>query len=461
MNLRTYNPATERLTREEMLDLQWEKLQHQLEWMYERNSFYRTRLDAAGLKPGDVTSIEAFREQVPFCEKTDLLEDQNAHPPFGQRLGVSEDRVVMTFLTSGTSGAGQEVYGHTWKDALLSGTKYLEGPLWWLGLRKGDRVFMMVPIATLAFGLMVVETMRLAGYQPFQVFNLDSATKLKTMSRFSPHALVLTPTHLARLTTIAQEVDIQPHREYPDLKGILVAGQAYPVELAQRLEEAWGTKLYETYGSSQGNGHMAATCELGAVHADGSRGAMHIYEHHVLLEVLDADTGEHVAPGEEGMAVVTNLEVEGSPLLRFRTNDKVRYLGEECPCGRGWAAIEAGTISRYDDMLKIRGMNIWPQAVDDVVLGHEAVDEYVAEVYVDDSNLEQVGVQYALREDVVDTMDEARRETLREELARRLKERTNVTFQLVEEPRSELPVFEFKALRWTDTRQSDLEKKVW
>lgn len=459
--MRVYNPAIEGLSRAEMLDLQWRKLTYQLSWMHERNGFYRRWLDDAGVDVGAISSIEAFRELVPISGKTDLLADQEDEPPFGRRLGVRPDQVVQTFLTSGTSGVGQEVYGHTWRDALLSGTKYLEAPLWWMGLRKGDRIFSMVPIATLAFGLMTAETFRLAGYQAYQVFNMEATARLALMKRMSVEAVVITPAHLARLTTICREEGIDPRRDFPHLKGLLVAGQSYPVELAQRLEEIWGTSIFETYGSSQGNGHIAATNEEGALREDGSRGAMLVYDHHLLVEVLDPETWDHVEPGEEGMAVLTNLEVEGSPLLRFRTDDKVRYLGDESDDGRPFSMIEAGTISRYDDMLKIRGMNVWPQAVDDTVFSHEEIDEYVAEVSVDDDGREQVDLRFGLRAGAVDTMGDVARDALVGQLVSEIKDKTNVTFRVREVPRAELPVFEFKAVRWSDTRQSDLEKKVW
>lgn len=453
-----YNPAIERLSREDLLDLQLRKLRHQLAYLEANNAFYRQRFLDAGVSVADIESVEDFRSMVPMSEKADFLDDQESTPPFGSRLGVGSDRVAMTYLTSGTTGIGQEVYGHTWSDALLGGTQHLEAPLWWCGLRKGDRVFAMTPVATLAFGLIVVETLRLGGYQPFQVFAMDSAAKFALMRRFEPAALIASPAHFGRLTKIAEDLGISPKKEFPALKGLFTAGQSYPVEMAERIEDTWGTKLYESYGSSQGNGHMAASCERGVVTPDG-RAGMHIYEHHYLLEVLDPDSGEHVAPGEEGMVVLTALGLEASPVVRFKTYDKVRYLGPGCPCGRSSAMIEAGTMARYDDMVKVRGMNIWPQVVDDILLGRGDIDEYMAEVSVDRDSLEQITIRYALKSE--EGFGDAERRALPAQLVAELKARTNVTFQVFEVPRSELPVFEFKAVRWHDTRQTDLKKKVW
>lgn len=456
--MRSFNSAIDALSRDELLELQWRKIQHQLAFLHARNPFYRAALDRAGVRPDELRSIDEFRERVPTCTKLDLLDDQNLAPPYGTRLGIDPNRVVMTYTTSGTSGVGQEVYGHSWQDALLSGTKYLEGPLHLAGLRPGDRVFAMTPIVMLAFGLMVAETMRLASFNEFEVFGLDSASKLAALKRFGAHAMVATPAHLARLSTISKEAGLDPKVDFPDLKAIMVAGQSYPLELALSLEAFWGTKLYETYGSSQGLGHVGGTCERGAV-ADGERGAVHVFEHHELLEVLDPGTGKHVAPGEIGMGVITNLGVEGSPLLRFKTYDRMRWLGATCPCGRPAAAIEAGTMDRYDDMMKVRGMNIWPQTIDDLLFA-AGVEEYVAEVWVDEAELEQVDIRLAFTADRRGAPEPERGAEVAR-LVDEIKTRTNVTMRLREVDRSELPAFEFKAVRWNDRRQKDLARKVW
>jgi phenylacetate-CoA ligase len=454
-----YNPAIENLDASEVRALQWTLLRRQLERLWHHNPFYRRRLEGAGATPERITSMEAFRELVPMCTKRDLLADQTEHPQFGLRLGVPESEVVQVWLTSGTSGVGQEVYGHTWRDAIAGGTALVEGAFFPAGWRPGDRIYSMTPISTLAFGLCAIEAFRVAGYQPFQVFNYDSAAKLRLMERFGVHGIVITPAHLARITTICQDEGIDPKTAYPELKSIVVAGQSYPVEVIEGVQEAWGVKVHDLYGSTQGNGAIAGNCELGALH-DGRRTGMHLLEHRNLLEIIDPDTGQPVGPGEEGMGVITNLSIEGSPLLRFRTDDKMRYLGEEtCRCGRTTRLIEAGTLSRYDDMMKIRGMNIWPQAVDDVMFAEPAVDEYVGRVYVDEGDLEQVEIRYATKPGLPLSPEE--RTGLRERLVHMLKIRLNVTCRLVDVPRSDLPVFEFKAVRWTDTRQTDLQKKVW
>jgi phenylacetate-CoA ligase len=119
-----------------------------------------------------------------------------------------------------------------------------------------------------------------------------------------------------------------------------------------------------------------------------------------LLEVVDPETGEHVEPGEEGEVVVTFLESEASPLLRFASGDKARWLGWDCcECGRAFPALESGTISRYDDMLKVKGVSFWPAAVDALVFAQQ-VRDYRGRVYVDDAGRERVEVTVAAGRDV-------------------------------------------------------------
>jgi phenylacetate-CoA ligase len=457
-------PATSRysgqpgvgVTREEILAQQWNLLSDQLHRLARTNPFYARRLQAAGADPARVTSLEAFRTLVPLCTKRDLLADQAAAPPFGTRVGVPDDEGVEVCFTSGTSGVGQEVYGHTELDVEHAAATLADG-LSWCGLVPGDRIYSMAPLSTLSMGQLLVQAIRIGRYQPFHTFVLDSAAKLDLMRRFPPSAMVLTPAHLARLMSICQAEGFRPSEAIPDMKAIVLAGQSYPVELVQRAEEFWGAKVFDMYGSTQGKA-VAATCELGAAR-DGRRMGLHLAEHHNLIEIVDPDSGEPVAPGEEGLVILTNLRTEGSPLLRFRTDDKVRYLGTDCACGRRSMMIEAGSISRYDDMMKVRGMNIWPQAVDDVMFSDDLVDEYVGVISMDSAQLEQIDIRYALAPGAA--LPEEGRAALAGRLSARLKAQTNVTCRLLEVARDELPVFEFKAVRWTDHRQSDLQKKIW
>jgi phenylacetate-CoA ligase len=188
------------------------------------------------------------------------------------------------------------------------------------------------------------------------------------------------------------------------------------------------------------------------VRDDGKPGHLHVFEWENYVEVVNPETHEHVAPGEEGEIVLTNLSVLGSPVVRFATGDKVRFLPPgSCGCGRAWHCIEAGGISRYDDMMKIRGNNVWPAAVDAVVFSHPEVAEYAGRVYVDEHGRTEIELRYAIKPGTAP--GDAACAALTQAMTTELKDCTNVHMRLAVVPRSELPTFEYKARRWTDERR--------
>ena len=442
-----------RMDRAALEAMQLARLKRQLERVYAGSAFYRAKLDAVGLTPEKVKSLSDFAA-MPTSNKADFLADQNAHPPYGTRLSVPADQVALINMTGGTSGQGQETYGRTQHDIALQG--YLHNLPWFLaGLRPGQTTLNCVPQGGLTTG----------GWGPPEGFRLSGAAainapgtmgtdaKIDLMLRFRDVHFIYTSTnYLHTLTEGMARRGIKPAEAFPMMQGLFIAGEGYPRAWAEGIVRAWNTKLHEGYGSTQGAGFIASTCEKSAVRDDGQPGHMHIFEWENLVEVIDPTTGEHVAPGEEGEIVLTNLSVQGSPVIRFATGDKARFLSAaSCGCGRHWHCIEAGSISRYDDMLKIRGNNVWPAAVDGVMFSDPAVAEYAGRVYVDDAGRTEVEVRYAVKPGSVPAAAQA---ALTTRLTEAIKERTNVMMRLRVVPREELPVFEYKARRWIDERKS-------
>jgi phenylacetate-CoA ligase len=451
------NPAVERMSRKELEDLQLHKLKRQMEYAYRTNPFYRKRFDEKRLKPADIVSLEAFAERVPFVTKDDFILDQEEHPPYGSRLGVPPDTISQVHLTSGTSGLGQEVYARTRVDVELMGAVWMHN-FQWSGLTKGDTAVNMVPIGTFCAGWSIMQGFFKMGLTSFHLHGMDGVGKLRLMQRFKPHYIWATPPYLTRLTVLAKEQGIDPRVAFPTLKSITVATEAFPVSWAQEVEEIWGTRLHEMYGSTQGAGLVAVSCEKGAIRPNGERGSLHVAEQYFLAEVLDPATGRHVRAGEEGEVILTSLDQEASPVIRFRTRDRVRFLAHDhCECGRPFNIWESGTITRYDDMLKIRGMNVWPSTVDSVVFAHKEVDEYVGRVTIDQEGREQVLISVALKPEAAG-LAPSDRTTLFKRIGEALKASTGVSMELHEVARAELPTFEFKSRRWSDQRQQGLKR---
>lgn len=455
---RYFNPRLEQASREEIVAIQFKKLKYQLEYVYQKNRFFQRRLKAAGVEPGKIRNFEEFADRVPLVSKQDLLKDQEAHPPFGERLGVPKEKIGQLHITSGTSGVGQEVYGVTRKDIEAGGLTWMNH-WYWIGLKKGDVALSAQPVTNLAAGLSAYQGMIKMGLVPLQTFGVDSETKLRLMKRFPPHLLNLTTAYFFRLTILAKQMGFEPRKDFPNLKGISIAGEIYPIPWAVELEEFWDTRIHEFYGSTQGGTVFAFTCEYGVVR-NGARGAMHLLDPYYYTEVIDPETLKPVGPGEEGEAVLTTFSREASPLVRFRTRDKVRYFPySHCPCGRPYSIWEAGNVSRYDDMMKIKGTNVWPAMVDGVLFSYSEVDEYAGRVWIDEQGRERVLIRLAFKSSVTLSADE--RQKFLEKLSPELAKQTGVSMELREVQRDELPVYEFKARRWSDERKKGLEKKVW
>jgi len=442
-----------RLSRAGLEALQLAKLRRQVERACAHNGFYRDRFGAAGVRAEDIRSLDDFRSRIPTCGKADFLRDQQEHPPFGRRLGVAPEAVALVNMTGGTSGQGQELYGRTNHDIAIQG--FLHYLPWYIaGLRPGHLALNCVPSGGLTTG----------GWGPPEGFRVAGATalnaggvlgtdaKVDLMLRFPGLNFIYASTnYLHTLTEALRRRAIVPRAQFPAMRGLFIAGEGYPREWARSIVAAWGCPLHEGYGSTQGAGMIATTCEAGVVRDDGHPARLHFLEWESFVEIVDPLTGRHAAPGEEGEIVLTNLSILGSPVIRFATRDKARFLPHEgCTCGRPWHAIEAGTVARYDDMLKIRGNNVWPATVDAVMFAHDEIAEYIGRVYVDAAGRTEVEVSFAVKPDTAPAVAARLPAALRDAL----KERTNVLMTLVEVQRGALPTFTYKARRWTDERKA-------
>ncbi len=443
----------EGLSRAELEALQLARIQAQLKRVFASSAFYRAKLEQAGLNPQDIKTLADFR-RVPTSNKADFVDDQLAVPPYGSRLSVPPDKVALVNMTGGTSGQGQEIYGRTQHDIALQG--YLHYLPWYLaGLRPGDLALNCVPSGGLTTGGWgPPEGFRIAGAAAINApATLGTQAKIDLMLRFrNVHFIYTSTNYLHTLTEGFRQRGVVPAEALPMMRGLFIAGEGYPAGWAENIVAQWGCPLHEGYGSTQGAGFIASTCEKSVVRDDGKPGHLHLFEWENYVEVIDPDTGRHVEPGEEGEIVLTNLSVLGAPVIRFATRDKARFLpAGSCGCGRAWHSIEAGSVARYDDMMKVRGNNIWPATVDAVLFSHVEAAEYAGRLYVDAKGRTEVELRYAVKEGVVDA---TRLAALTESLRADIKARTNVVMNIVVVPRDQLPVFEYKARRWTDERRA-------
>jgi phenylacetate-CoA ligase len=440
---RVITAALERIPREELLRIQEQRLLAQVRRCYDQVPFYRDRWSPDVQR---CRSLAEFKALVPFTSKQDFV-----GPTVGlnERIAGNANRVFEYHLTSGTSGLGQESHPLTVFDteAQVAGWIFLSH---WAGLEPGDRVAYTFPIALQQGGLWSIKAGEKLGYVGVQLGHYGSKEKLEHLLRFLPHGLVISPSYLSHLAALCSERGLDPLKELQQLKAVFIAGENYTKEWVTETESFWGCRVAEWYGLMQAGTNVAVSCERGLL-PDGERGCLHLMEHRVLCEVLQPGSDEEVEPGEDGELVVTSLFREAFPVVRFRSNDRVRRSEVDCPCGRPFASIEAGTVARYDDMMKIRGTNVWPESVDRVVLGDARTAEYRGEVFIDDGGREMVRVTVEVA-DAADAVPE-RADALVASLQRGVKEVTGINMSVEVVPPRTLERFEFKVRRWTDHRQ--------
>ncbi len=443
----------ETLSRKDLLALQVEKTRATLERAYHRSPFYRDLFDRAGVKPEDFKAREDI-QRFPSIDKQDLIADQDTAPPFGHRVCVPFEEVRRINLTSGTSGMGQEVHCHD-EDAIWAANASTASHFAAIGMTPGDISALLYPLATMTGGMLSYEALRMFGATPLPLAVFNTRQKIGMMRRFPIRHVLTTPAYLTRVTSILMEQGLNPGDAFPDLKGITLSTEPFSVAWALRMEELWGTTLHDIYGSTQLNLNYAVTCKYGVV-PDGHYGHYHLADHFALVEVLDPETRQPVEYGEWGEPVVTTFSRKAMPLVRFRSNDRVRVLpADVCDCGRTSLSLwEVGTVSRYDDMIKIKATNVWPQTVDEAVFSFKEIDEYNGRVYIDSNGQEISKISVEFLSDV----DNSIKDTIVKNLKEKIKENTQVNMIVEEVPYGTLPRFEYKVRRWTDERVEGLEQ---
>lgn len=442
---RIVNPAIENLSRPDLLALQERRLIAQVRRAYERIPYYRDRLPAGA---ASLSSLAQFRDIIPFQSKQDLLVAQDQL--FIERVAHPGSEVVSLHMTSGTTGLGQELHPLTKLDVEAMGSTWIY-QAHWAGLNLGDSVFQTFAVGMQTGGLSTFPMAdRMAG-RFFQVGPYSTEKKVDYLLRFKPNGIIISPAYLTRLQAVLEERKVSPRDALPQLKAIFVAGENYSRDWAQRSMQFWGAGISEWYGLMQGGLNLCVSCE-GGVLPGGVRGHLHAMEHRALCEVLRPGTNEPVEPGEEGEFVATTLFREAFPIIRFRTGDRVRLMPQPCACGRPMMSIEAGTVARYDDMMKIRGQNLWPDAVDKIVFSDDAVEEYAGLVYVDAQGREVVKLSVEFKPGAGLSDDQMIQHTMA--ISRELPQKLNVRMDVQVAPYLSLPRFEFKTRRWTDERRT-------
>ena len=346
---------------------QFDQLRALLQTVYGSNPFYTAKMDRAnvGYRPRHLGN---FTEDFPFTTKAEIVADQIAHPPYGTNLTFPLHRYTRLCQTSGTSGTPVR-----WLDTPESWD-------WMLGnwqkifaaaeIGRGDRALFAFSFGPFLGFWTAFEAAARAGVFCLTGGAMSSSARLQTIFDHQVNVLFCTPTYALRLAEVAASEGISLNNS--PVKKIFVAGEpggSIPAVRA-RLESLWpGARIIDHHGMTE-VGPVSYECPA-------QSGVLHIIETSYLAEVIDPATGREVAPDGVGELVLTTLGRTGSPLLRYRTGDLVKPRpGGSCECGCHDLALEGGILGRTDDMVIVRGVNIYPSAIEQIVSGCAGVTEF-------------------------------------------------------------------------------------
>lgn len=351
-----WNELTETMPRAQLDALHLKKIQRLLAFAYEHNEFYRKKFDAAGLKPGDIKSLEEFKRKIPITDKSDFIHLQAAQPPYGPTQSLPAELIAHHAETSGTTGVPLAI-PYSMYDTVRYGESWTYG-YWALGIRPGDSFYFAFSWGNFAGFWSAYWGVRRFGGKVVSGGGLDTKGHIAAIQRIKPTVLISTPTFALRIAEVAKEMGVDLSQS--SIKFTYHAGEPGPTALPamrRQIEEAWGAKAGELLGIAEIDA-IAPGCPLG----DG----VHVNEMNVFSWVMDPETGREVAEGEIGEHVVTSFANNAQPLINYRTHDLVRARGS-CGCGRTWTKFEGSVLGRTDFMITVRGTNVYQTAIENVL----------------------------------------------------------------------------------------------
>jgi len=353
MKAQMWNPEVETLPREEIEQLQLERLQSTLNRVYHRVPFYRQLFDEEGIVPEDITSLSDLAN-LPFTTKEDLRRNY----PYGM-FAVPLRDIVRLHSSTGTTGF-PTVVGYTANDlrhwSELTARVLVAG-----GVGREDIIQIAFDYGMFTGALGFHYGAELIGATVIPISGGNPERQIRIMKDFRTTGLLCTPSYALFLAEKMEEMGVSPAEL--SLRVGLFGAEPWSEEMRRQIEERMGISATDNYGLSEVMGPgVSGECE--------EKAGLHIAEDHFIPEVVDPKTGEVLPPGEQGELVLTTITKEALPLIRYRTGDITRLIYDPCPCGRTHARMER-VSGRTDDMIIIRGVNVFPSQVESVLMAIE------------------------------------------------------------------------------------------
>lgn len=416
-------------SRQAIEEHQVKRLRQMLKAILPANEFYRRKF--SGNDFSGIDSLERFK-RLPFTTKEELVEEQSRQPPFGSDLTFPLERYIRIHQTSGTTG--KPMY---WLDTEESWNWWAE--CWKVifqaaGVHSGDRIYFAFSFGPFIGFWAGWEGARKLGALAISGGGQSTSQRIKAIVDYQATVVVCTPTYALHMASEARKAGIDLAKG-SSVRITIHAGEpgASIPRTKKMIEEEWGAKCYD---------HPGAT-EVGAYgfECEPQPGGVHLNEREFIAEVIDPKSGAAVREGERGELVMTNLGRIGSPVIRYRTGDLVQPSYQPCLCGRPFMLLQGGVLGRVDDMIVVRGVNVFPSAVENVMREFPEIEEFRVETFEREALRE-------LRLVMEPRSEPASVKALEEKVIARFRERLGLRPQVEVVSPGALPRFELKAKRF-------------
>ncbi len=430
-----YNPEAECMSRDELTELQSKRLRETVKREYDNVAVYRARMDEKGIKPGDIKSLEDLK-YLPFTNKTDLRDEF----PFGL-LAVPKRDIVRIQGSSGTTGK-PIVSGYTANDVEVW-TEMVARALVAAGGTADDIVQVCYGYGLFTGGLGAHQGATRIGAMTVPMSSGNTQRQILMMKELGATMLCCTPSYATYLGETIREMGLDPKKDIR-LKSGVFGAEPWTEAMRKRLEELLDIDACDIYGLTEIAGPGVAFECL-------EKHGMHVNEDHVIAEIIDPVTEEQLPYGTSGELVFTTITKEGMPMLRYRTHDICKLDATPCACGR--TTVRMGRITgRTDDMLVIRGVNVFPSQIESVLVSVKGVAPFyqliVDRVHSTDSIEVQVEVDEKMFADTVGDY-----EKIRNEIGEKIKSVVGISAKVTLVGAKTLPRSEGKAKRVIDNRK--------
>ena len=402
-----------------------------LEQVFETNTFYKQKYSKVGIQnPENITTFSDY-QKLPYTTKDELSSDQVSYPPYGTNLTFPQEKYTCIHQTSGTTGAplrwldtreSWDWWGKCWRDIYCAA-----------GVTASDRL-----MTAFSFGPFIGFWSAYHGAQQLGAFTIanggfTSEQRIRAIISNEVSVVICTPTYALRLAEVAEQQGINLRNE-SKVRVTIHAGEpgASIPATKQRIEDHWGALAYDHAGATE-VGAWGVMCRQQA--------GVHLNEDEFICEVIDPETGN---PSDEGELVITNLGRIGMPVIRYRTGDYVKLKSERCPCGSPHRVLDGGVIGRIDNAIIIRGLNVYPATIENIILKFPDVTEFAVRAYKIET-LDELEIQIESTSSDPTTTATNVSNSIRNELGLR------TIVKVV--PVGTLPRYEAKSRRFTDERK--------